>query len=113
MTGKNQKTNRRRNTTGATKERKMVERNVSELLLNFDKRVLEEIEKRYGNVDYMENYLSGGSENKFHFFHSPYWFAAKYNPPKGDAYYVTHYGNWTYVKLSSEKEAEDWLEEIK
>jgi hypothetical protein len=87
----------------------MVERNVSELLLNFDKRVLSEIDKRYPNKDYVETRLSGGSENKFHFFHSPYWYGVRYNPPQGDAYYITQYGNWTYVKVSSEEEAKAWL----
>jgi hypothetical protein len=91
-------------------ERKVVERNVSDLLMNFDSRVLAEIESRYPGKDYTETRLSGGRENKFKFFHSPYWFAAKYNPPMGSPYYVNHYGNWTYVKLSSEQEAKDWLE---
>jgi len=87
----------------------MVERNVSELLLNFDKRVLAEIDLRYPGKDYVETRLSGGGENKFYFFYSPHWYAVRYNPPQGDEYYIHHFGNWTYVKLSSEQEAKAWL----
>ena len=88
----------------------MRERNVSCLLAEFDKRVLAEIEKRYPGKDYVETRLIGGRENKFYFFYSPFWYAVRYNPPQGDAYYITQYGNWTYVKLSSEQEAKAWLE---